>query len=205
MSFFAVQVGQAFGYFKSFKDAKDVYEQKCCIEHTTIRKVSVNKNTRVFCEIGNDISHLSVEEYNEPHDRPPEKLYTIGLPGITMKFHETEKEASFYHEHQLRFTEEILYNMGYDENRHGVLISGSRKYVYGLSYIFNECAIEDSRPLEEVFDNMKRRGDMYEIQLGQLGISRPMGYVYDTIKDIHRLIYKMAHNYSELYHLIGDE
>nr|QBK92521.1 MAG: uncharacterized protein LCPAC401_01590 [Pithovirus LCPAC401] len=204
MSFFAVQVGNSFGYFKSFKNAKDVYEEKCGAELVSIRKVSANKYTGVFSEVGDDISHLSVEGYNEPNDKQPEKLYTIGLPGVTMKFHETERAAAFYNDEQLGMTEQILLHMGNMEDyRDGTLIGGSYKYVYGLSYIFDKCAKGDIRPLGDVFADMKRRGDMYEIHLGQFGILRPMGYVHDTIEDSHRLVYKMANNYRELYDLIG--
>nr|QBK93947.1 MAG: uncharacterized protein LCPAC406_02610 [Pithovirus LCPAC406] len=203
MSFFTVQVGNSFGYFKSFKDAKDVYEEKCGAELVSIRKVSTNKYTGVFSEIGDDISHLSIEEYNEPNDKQPGKLYTIGLPGVTMKFHETERAAAFYNDKQLGMTKEILLYMGTNEDQHVNSSDGSWKYVYGLSYIYDKCATGDSRPLREVFDDMKRRGDMHEIHLGQFGILRPMGYVHDTIKEAHRLIYKMARSYSELYNLIG--
>ncbi len=203
MSFFAVQTENSFGYFRSFEDAKVFYEQKGFNESASIRRVDENEYTKVFSDIGDDISHLSVEECMEFSLEYPDKLYTIGVPGVTMEFHGSERAAAFYNDHQLGMTEDILSNMGYEEDHFGVVVSGSRKYVYGLSYIFNKCAAGDSRPLEEIFDDMKRRGDMYEVKLGEFGILRPMGYLHDTIEDAHRLVYKMARVYSELYDLIG--
>ncbi len=206
MTFFAVQVGNSFGYFKSFKDAKDIYKQKGFVESASIRKVSVNGYTKVFSDIGDDIGHLSLEEYNEPNDKQPGRLYTIGVPGTTMKFHRSERAAAFYNDNRLGMTEEIcVWFMKTSEDQHGGPINVSWKNVYGLSYIYDKCATGDSRPLEEIFDDMKQRGDMYQIRLGEFGILRPMGYEHDTIDETHRLIYKMGRSYSELYDLIGDQ
>ncbi len=198
MSFFAVQVGNSFGYFKSFKEAKDVYEQKGDSELDSIRKVSSNIHRGSLTEVGDDISHLSIEEYNElnePNESCPKRVFTIGLPGTTMIFHRIEFVATFYSDTRMLITDQILMKVMRD----------NKKHAYSLAFIFDKCANGDSRPLEEIFDDMKQRGDMYEVRLGEFGILRPMGYENDTIEERHRLIYQMARDYSKLCDLITNQ
>nr|QBK93271.1 MAG: uncharacterized protein LCPAC403_04050 [Pithovirus LCPAC403] len=204
MSFFILQSGEGFGYYSSFQEAKtEALEQKN--DTFSIRKVSVNIYTRQFSEIGPDIKD---SELSEQFYQVPEKLYTVGLPGTASVFHRTEIKAAYYNKVQLVMTERILDYMGYIENFQGprnYITHGSLKDVYGLSYIYDMVILGDDHDisLEKVFSDMKDRGDMFEISLGDFGALRPMGFVHDTIEETHRIIFAMAKMYNKLNNLIG--
>ncbi len=189
MEFVTVRDGKNFGYFTSMDDVKDN------LESPSIQKVFLNYQ-RFYSE-------HDVGVNQEDCITVPEKLYTIGVPGKDMIFHTTGNSAAFYCEHAYGMTEEILMYMGCIVNAQGSLIKGSWKSVYALSYIYNKCAYGDNRPLEEIFEEMKLRGDMYEVHLGKFEVPKAMGYVYDKIEEEHRLIYGMALNYAKLAKLIG--
>nr|QBK92873.1 MAG: hypothetical protein LCPAC403_00070 [Pithovirus LCPAC403] len=77
------------------------------------------------------------------------------------------------------------------------------KSIYGLAYMFYLRAMKGIDDLDEAFDIVTRRGDLYRIKKGVFGIPEKMNYLPDKITDNYRLIYMMADNYAKLDDSLG--